>query len=270
MDQVAYSLPQPRRASTGEVNKPTPKPRPDITSKGVATIGALRTDALHQALREAPISDDVLMGLLVLGLGARNVQVHSSSDAKGHGVRERIAGRLTEGGVLTQDLGVLRTAAREMLVEVLSCRADMSQSGMNARYAGAAIGADAYLPNMATSEFLKCLSKQAMERTASANNVAPRNTGKETRAAMIAHCGGGTFVHPAALFPPTAQELQARRRSGGLIEAEALDGEQDDVAANGDGRDGEDAAGSGPEDDIPDVDTMPPAVTEAIRHQPSA
>ncbi len=274
MEQVGYRLPELRRgADAGTGEKPAPKPRSDITSKGVDMIGALRTDALHQALRESPIPDDVLIGLLVLGLGAQNVQVHSGAAAKGYGWREGIAGRLTEGGVLTQDLDVLRTAAREMLVEVLSCRVGMSQSGMGARYAGAAIGADALLPNMATTDFLKCLSKQAMERTASANGVAPRNTGKETRAAMIAQCAGGTFVHPAALFPPTAQELQARRHRGSLIVAKQPEGDSagdGDLAPDGEDLDGADAERSGAGNDTPDDGAMPPPVTPAAGQQPAA
>jgi len=274
VEQVGYRLPELRRgadASTGAGEKPAPKPRPDITSKGVDMIGALRTDALHQALRESAIPDEVLMGLLVLGLGAQNVQVRSGAEMRGYGWREGIAGRLTEGGVLTQDLGVLRAAAREMLVEVLSCRADMSQSGMNARYAGAAIGADALLPNMATTDFLKCLSKQAMERTASANGVAPRNTGKETRAAMVAQCGGGTFVHPAALFPPTAQELQARRHRGSLIVAEQPDGEDEgNPTASGEDLDGMGAEEAGAEYDMPDGDAIPPPITTTAGQRPAA
>jgi ParB family chromosome partitioning protein len=270
--EVGYRLPEPRRgmAGTGTGEKPAPKPRADITSKGVDMIGALRTDALHQALRESEIPDQVLMSLLVLGLGAQNVQVHSGAERKGYGWREGIADRLIEGGVLTQDLDVLRAAAREVLVEVLSCRTDMSQSGMNARYAGVAIGADALLPNMATADFLGCLSKQAMERTASVNGVAPRNTGKATRAAMIAQTAGKTFIHPAALFPPTAAELRSRRHRGSLIVAEQPneDGEGD-LTPDGEDRDDTDAAGSGVGDDMPDDGTMPP-VTEAAGQQPAA
>jgi len=142
---------------------------------------------------------------------------------------------------------------------------------MNARYAGAAIGADALLPNMATTDFLKCLSKQAMERTASANGVAPRNTGKETRAAMVAHCGGGTFVHPAALFPPTAQELQARRHRGSLIVAEQPDSEDEgNPTASGEDLDGMGAEEAGAEDDMPDGGAMPPPVTTTAGQQPAA
>ncbi len=209
VEHVPYAMPEAKQGAKAgkeeDAGKPAPKPRAEITAKGVAMIGDLRTDALHQALQEAPIGDDVLIGLLVLALGGRNVQVHSGAPSQGFGQRERIAEQLTEGGVLTQDLDLLRATARGMLVQVLSCRDNMSQSGMVARHAGAAIGADVYLPNMATQEFLSCLSKQAMESTASANKVLPRNTGKETRAALIAHVGEGSFVHPAALFAPTGR-----------------------------------------------------------------
>ncbi len=276
VDQVAYCLPEPRRnASTGsvETERPAPKVRPDITAKGMAMIGDLRTDALHQALREAPIGDDVLMGLLVLGLGGRNVQVHSGAASKGYGWRERIAETLTEGGILTQDLAVLRTAAREMLVEVLSCRVNMSQSGMGARHAGAAIGADLYLPNMATPEFLSCLSKQAMQRTASANRMAPRNTGKETRAAMIAHIGTGSFVHPAALFPPTAKELEACRDPASLVPSESdepenlVPGADENDAGDDDAADGEDTDRVTPEYDEPCENEVSPAGVDASGYQ---
>jgi len=129
---------------------------------------------------------------------------------------------------------------------VLSCRVNMSQSGMGARHAGAAIGADLYLPNMATPEFLSCLSKQAMQRTASANRVAPRNTGKETRAALIAQVGTGSFVHPAALFPPTAKELEVRRHPASLVPSESdepenlVPGEDENDPGSDDIADGED------------------------------
>ena len=276
VDQVAYCLPEPRQnVSTGsvETEKPAPKARPDITAKGMAMIGDLRTDALHQALREAQIGDDVLMGLLVLGLGGRNVQVHSGAASKGYGWRERIAETLTEGGVLTQDLAVLRTAAREMLVEVLSCRVNMSQSGMGARHAGAAISADLYLPSMATPEFLACLSKQAMQRTASANGVAPRNTGKETRAALIAHIGTGSFVHPAALFPPTAKEVEARRHPASLVPSEGdepenvVSGKDENNAGSDDTADAEDPDRLTPEHDEPGENDMSPADAGASGHR---
>lgn len=255
---VGYTLPDDRKApgvnvADGGTGKPVPTPRADITAKGVALIGDLRTDALHQALREAPIGDDVLIGMLVLALGGRNVQVHSGAEARGYGYRERIAEQLTEGGVLTQDLDLLRSTAREMLVQVLSCRDNQSQSGMGARYAGMAIDANDCLPNMATEEFLSCLSKAAMERTGSANDVAARNTGKQTRAAMIAKIGDGRFVHPAALFPPNAVELQARRKPSSLIVTE--DEEDPDLDPGAEDPDGADL--SGEVEDGPDAADMP-------------
>ncbi len=267
VEHVSYTLPEACKASgaggRGE-EKSAPKPRPDITAKGVAMIGDLRTGALHEALREAPITDDALIGMLVLALSGRNVQVDSgAAERGGYGWRERLAETLTEGGVLTQDLQLLRATAREMLVQVLSCRDNKSQSGMGARYAGAAIGADLYLPNMATQEFLSCLSKQAMVSTASAHRVAPRNTGKETRAALIAHVGNSTFVHPAALFPPTTKELEARRRPSSPTEAE-------------DGDEGRDAgpdnlqAGGAEEDDAADGSHIPPGRGEMAKHQAAA
>ena len=237
--QVAYRLPEPKRDSrTGAAQAPTlPRTRPDLTSKGVAMVGDLRTEALHQALREAPVEDDRLLGLLVLALAGRNVEVRSGVRDKaiaGYAdARARIAETLTEGGALTRDLATLRRAARAMLAHVLSCREGHSQSGLAARHAGAAIGADLYLPNMATQDFLKCLSKPATERAASAERVAPRSTAKETRAALIAHVGGGTYVHPAARFAPSAAELSGgavRSRSAAAYDAEAgLDEGEDDA-----------------------------------------
>jgi len=277
VEQVAYTMPEVKQNTrTGKAessDRPAPKPRAEITAKGVAMIGDLRTDALHQALQEAPFGDDVLIGLLVLALGGKNVQVHSGAPTQGFGQRERLAEQLTEGGALTQDLDLLRATARGMLVQVLSCRDNMSQSGMAARHAGTVIGADLYLPNMATQEFLSCLSKQAMESAASANRVAPRNTGKETRAALIEHVGAGSFVHPAALFPPTARELEARRSPASLIDGEDEDLEADLQAAS-ENEGSADAAGLDPEADDDDAagegDMPPPGVGDAAEHRAAA
>lgn len=286
--QVAYRLPEPRPARArsagvgGESAVPAPS-RPALTKKGVAMIGDLRTEALHQALREAPIEDDRLMGMLVLALAGRNVEVRSGVKDKafaGYGrARERIADALTEGGVLTRDMATLRRAAREMLVQALSCREGHSQSGMGARYAGAAIGADLFLPNMATQDFLKCLSKPATERAASAERVAPRNTARETRAALIAHVGSGTYVHPAARFAPTAAELAGGAR---LRPATAYGAEADASEDLGDGLDGHEAAlddgvdaldEAGEDDDAGEQgagDGVPPGSGAPPSYQPAA
>ena len=177
--------------------------RPDISSKGVERIGDLRTDALHQSLREAPIEDNTLLGLLVLALGAQNVTAQSAADPSiaprfrtfgTGGARAEIARRVIEGGHLTYDVDVLRTAARDMLVQVLSCRVGMSQSGVVARVAGEAIDADRFLPSMADDDFLKTLSKGSIEKTIRELGLAPRNTGKEMRAALLQHVGQSRYV----------------------------------------------------------------------------
>jgi ParB family transcriptional regulator, chromosome partitioning protein len=124
---------------------------------------------------------------------------------------------------------MIRNAARETLVQVLSCRENHSASGMGARYAGTAIDADAYLPNMATEEFLPALSRAALEQSAAAHSVAPQPRVKDTRAALIARFADGTFVYPAARFAPTEAELEARRNPASIF------GEGDDDEESADG-----------------------------------
>ena len=184
--------------------------RADVTQKGVAMVGDFRTDALHQALRENEIDDQTLIGLLVLALAGKNVTVQSTVERatfRQMDGRGQVAKQVIEGGVLTSDPDTVRTAARAMLGQVLSCRDGMTDSGAVARVAGDAIGADRFLPNMATEDFLKCLSKGAMERAASAERVLPRNTGKATRAALIEQIGQGTYILPAARFALSTTEL---------------------------------------------------------------
>jgi hypothetical protein len=169
-------------------------------------IGDFRTDALHQALREARIEDSTLLALLVLALAAKNVSVQSGADI-GAFEREGIAATITEGGVLTSDLELLRTAARNMLVAALSCRDNMSNSGPGGRIAGEAIGASLYLPTMATDEFLSCLSRQALEKAAKTEGVRAEVRVRDTRARFIERFGGTCYVYPAALFQLTAEEI---------------------------------------------------------------
>jgi ParB family chromosome partitioning protein len=218
---IAYRMPEVKKAgnpaaggkgtagATGggdeREESPVARTRPDVTQKGVAMIGDLRTEALHQALAGAPIEDDTLFGMLILAFGGDNVTVDSGSDQRDHD-RRAICRTLTEGGVLTGDRELLRQAARKMLIGVLSCRENRSQSGPFARIAGEAVGASLLLPNMATEEFLECLSRGALEAAARAEgvNVAPR--AKDTRARMVDRFKEGTFVYPGALFRLTSEE----------------------------------------------------------------
>ena len=74
---------------------------------------------------------------------------------------------------------------------------------------GATIAADEFLPNMATDEFLACLSRPALERSCANTSVLPRQKVKDTRAALVEHFKEGRFVHAAALFAPDGEKLSA-------------------------------------------------------------
>jgi len=214
---IVYRLPETRKSTkadkdpvvtTPDPTAPQPKTRPDVTQKGLAMIGDFRTDALHKALREAQIEDSTLLGLLVLALTAKNVSVQSGADI-GPIDREAIAATISEGGVLTSDLELVRTAARNMLVAALSCRDNMSNSGLAARIAGEAVGASLYLPTMATDEFLTCLSRQALEKAAATEGLRPEVRVRDTRARFIERFSGTRYVYPGALFQLTAEETAA-------------------------------------------------------------
>ena len=213
---LVYRLPDSKKAKAGrdpagsaaDPAATQPKTRPDVTQRGLAMIGDFRTDALHQALRESRIEDTTLLGLLVLALAGKNVSVQSGADM-GPFDRERIAATITEGGVLTSDFGLIRTAARSMLVAALSCRDNMSNSGPGARIAGEAIGAALYLPTMATDEFLSCLSRQALEKAATTEGVRAEVRVRDTRARFIERFSDTRYVYPGALFQFTAEEIAA-------------------------------------------------------------
>jgi ParB/RepB/Spo0J family partition protein len=248
---IAFRMPEPktRRDASGtsgdgatdsEAGGTPTRTRPDITHKGIEMIGDLRTDALHEALQKAPISDDALLALLVLGYAGNNVSVATGNgdNPYGRGRCEEIAAGLIADGQVTTDRDALVRAAREMLIEVLCCREGRSNSGVVARLAGVAIGADDYLPNMATEEFLSCLSKPALTRALDGTPVLPRSTAKETRRNLVDHfVTDGRFVHPAARFQPSAEKLEAHR-SRYVRAAEPADeeeaGETDGVVDEGD------------------------------------
>ena len=165
-------------------NAPESKAGPDVTQRGNAMIGDFRTDALHQALKENAITDEKLIALLALAFAGSNVSVQSGA---GTGPREReaIRNKITEGGVIAADDAAIRGVAREMLITVLSCRDNVSNSGIGARIAGETVDATAFVPTMATEEFLSCLSRQALERAAAAAGFAVEVRVKDTRARIV-------------------------------------------------------------------------------------
>ncbi|NTB74777.1 plasmid partitioning protein, partial [Agrobacterium tumefaciens] len=216
------------------------KPRPDVTRNGIEMIGDYRTDALHEALGRAPIEDDMLMALLILAFTGQNVSVTNRNDSYyGNSKLAKHAVALFDAeGNLAFDMDTLRVAARSLLIDVLSCRENASKSGIVARVAGETIGADAFLPNMGTEDFLSCLSRPALEASCKDTSVLPRQRVKDTRAALVEHFKEGHFVHPSALFAPDAASLSAWLASNA-------------VAANDDEED-EQGAGDAPAEDLAD------------------
>ncbi len=259
IEEVRFTVAAPIAREDGASSAPeeTAKPRADVTQKGVAMIGNMRTDALHAALRDEPIDDAGLIALLVLALAGNNVEVKTGAGdgARAYGARARIAQPLIEGGAITSDPAVLRSVARAMLEHTLSCRENWSQSGMVARIAGDAIDADAHLPSMATQEFFTCLSKKAMERVALSLNVPVQPTGKATRRDVISKVNGKRWIYPAAAFTLVAEERD--------VDSGDEDRPDDGLLATGDehGEEAEnDGADAEPEDDGTDR-VMPPAAS---------
>lgn len=233
---VHYRLPEDRKtggkealveggATAAEDVIDAPKQRPDVTQKGHDMIGDFRTDALHEALARAPIEDDTLMALLVLAFAGMNVRIDTGANDTVFGTKRfaRHAVRLIDGdGRLSFDIDTLRVAARSMLVDVLSCRRGMSNSGIVSRIAGETIGANGYLPNMGTEDFLLCLSRQSLEASCKDASVLPCPKVRETRAALVEHFKEGRFVHPAALFAPDPKDLAELIRQGEILEEEDI------------------------------------------------
>jgi len=248
---VAYRMPvaaKPTKAGKGTdaaaaqdddgTGAPTTRSRPDVTSRGNAMIGDLRTDALHRALQDNAFSDQTLIGLLVLALAGKNVSVQGPNET-GASDRHALGARIAQGGVLSADDALLRHTAREMLISVLSCRDNMSNSGVVACVAGTAIDAVAYLPNMATEEFLACLSRAALERSAAAKGVRVEVRVKDTRARMVERFKNANWIYPGSQFTPSAEAI-----------ADLAGNDTDDGAGEGGHGDGDDASTEPGRDDV--------------------
>ncbi|MBV6651536.1 MAG: ParB/RepB/Spo0J family partition protein [Hoeflea sp.] len=236
VQSVVYRLPEPKsgKGKTEQGTTAQPTQRPDVTQKGQDMIGDFRTDALHEALARAPIEDDTLMALLVIAFAGQNVRVDTGSGNAGS-FRSQIAPHaatlVDETGNLAFDTDTLRVAVRSVLIEVLSCRRNMSNSGIVSRIAGAVVGADSFLPNMGTEDFLLCLSRQALEGACGDTSVLPRNKVRDTRAALVEHFKEARFVHASALFVPEANALadwKARNELSDDEEAAEPDGSPDE------------------------------------------
>ncbi len=229
VQSVHYRMPEAKKAKSksgakdgaGEIV--VSRPRPEVTSNGFKMIGDFRTDALHDALGRAPIEDDMLMALLVLAFASQNVRVDSGAGGEyRYGQRVgRLAAMLFNGeGELEFDMDTLRVAARLALIEVFSCRENSTRSGIVARVAGEAIGADSFLPNMGTDDFLSCVSRPVLEAACKEASVSLGKTVRETRAALVKHFTTNRYVHSAALFAPDAEKLREWLSSNTIVEKE--------------------------------------------------
>jgi ParB-like chromosome segregation protein Spo0J len=222
------------------------KARPDVTRKGIEMIGDLRTEALHEALSRAPIDNDTLLALLVLAFAGQNVRVDSGAgnDFRFGGRFARHAAVLFDAeGKFGFDKDTLRVAARGVLIDVLSCRENISKSGVVAIIAGGSVGADAYLANMGTEDFLSCLSRPALEASCAGTPVLPRARVKDTRAALVEHFKEGHFVHPAALFAADAASLTRWLGESAVTEVDDDQADLEDPADEGQLAAGEPAEG---------------------------
>ncbi len=76
-----------------------------------------------------------------------------------------------------------------------------------------------------------------------------------------------SFVHPAALFPPTAKELEARRHPASLVTSEGDEPENLVPGEDDDAMDGEDTDRVTREDDEPGKNDISPAGTDASAYQ---
>lgn len=234
VQSVVYRMPEAKKArgDAGDATLVTTS-RPDVTRKGMDMIGDLRTDALHEALARAPIEDDTLMALLVLAFAGQNVTVTSGArDASIYGsasLEEHAARLFNAEGAFGFDMDTLRMAVRSLLIDVLSCRSGRSQSGIVARVAGDAIGADGFLANMGTEDFLSCLSRPALEAACKDTPVLPRQRVKETRAALVQHFTENRFVHVSALFEPDAVKLASWLQKNEPVSEDQDEGEADEV-----------------------------------------
>ena len=97
-----------------------------------------------------------------------------------------IAAEIIADGLLTGDVTGLREAAGILLTHVLGAETGARNSGPVALVVGHSLASDAKLSNMAYEDFRKTLSKDAITRAVQGENIAPRNTGEEMRAALIA------------------------------------------------------------------------------------
>lgn len=251
IETITYQMPEPPAkkektpsaasdADSGHtIEAPQTTSRAPVTQLGLRMIGDFQTDALHEALSSADIDDITLLGLFVLAAAGKNVDVRSGDTtvAPGHFARTAIADAVMPDCVLTRDPETVRATARRMLRYMLTLRQTNwnADSGLVANVAAEAIGAERFLPTMATDEFLSCLSKPEMERIASSHSVLPRQTGKATRTAFVERFKDERFIYPDAHF--TIADDDRAAHAAAVLRHAGIQSETDEEGDEGRGKD---------------------------------
>ncbi|MCP1250003.1 ParB N-terminal domain-containing protein [Gluconobacter oxydans] len=223
-----------------EQTPPPKKERADISGTGLKMIGSVRTLALKKALTaKSEDADpwDLVAGLL-LALNANNVHIYGSSGRSPYENAVKTAMEvLFPEGELVRDEALIRRHALESLAGFMNCEVSMhSGSGMAAELLGCLFNADAHMPTMADEAFLKTYSKPGITKAVQAHGLAPLNTGKEMRAALLNAVGDGHWVPEVAGFAQAigawteeVREQQARRAKWVGLKDELEDGDEDDL-----------------------------------------
>ena len=111
---------------------------------------------------------------------------------------------LTKGAAMTADRDLLRVAARQMLIGVLSCRENHSQKsglspGLPTRRSKPRSAAEHGDGGVFTYSCL--VLRSALETVARAESATSHPREEDTRARMITRFKEGTFVYPGAFVP---------------------------------------------------------------------
>ncbi|MBS1095233.1 ParB/RepB/Spo0J family partition protein [Gluconobacter wancherniae] len=221
-----------------EQTPPPKKERADISGTGLKMIGSVRTLALKKALTaKSEDADpwDLVAGLL-LALNANNVHLYGceSSSPQKNAVKTAMEVLFPE-GELVRDEALIRRHALESLAGFMNCEVSMhSGSGMAAELLGCLFNADAHMPTMADEAFLKTYSKPGITKAVQAHGLAPLNTGKEMRAALLNAVGDGHWVPEAAGFAQATgvwteevRNRQARRAKWAALKDDLEDEDED-------------------------------------------
>lgn len=161
---------------------PAPQPKAPMTKAGQVLLAKAKTEALRARLRDRtqPISNDILVPLLILALHASNVEIRGY-DQEGAWGRDRgqdlVRRLITPDGHLQFDGAELPHIAGEALARVLHMSSPDSSTYVNpgsgdiAEWIGAAIDAQARMPRLDTAELLATLSADKLKNAAALANM---------------------------------------------------------------------------------------------------